>query len=138
MRFPGLRRDIVRWVLDVEAVARCCGADEAQPLHADGYVCGAWYDADKYAEECGGVPDLSPISHPNDVRACCRAGWSQVEYKHRRTGGFPPHTAEHRAEQLMRLDGLGKKPSEKELGAMAWPHRAWWADRDRIGMPQSL
>ena len=60
--------------------------------------------------------------------------------KYRRTGGFPPYTAEHRAEQLMRLDGLGKKPSEKELGAMSWPQRAWWADRDRIGsrMRQSL
>ena len=54
------------------------------------------------------------------------------------TGGSPPYTAEHRAQQLRRLKGLGKKPSEKELGAMAWPQRAWWTDRDRIGMRQSL
>jgi len=54
------------------------------------------------------------------------------------TGGSPPYTAEHRAEQLKRLEGLGNKPSKKELGAMSWPHRAWWADRDRIGMRQSL
>ena len=72
------------------------------------------------------------------MRACCRAELDQVEYIHQRTGGHPPYTAEHRAEQLMRLDGRGKKPSEKELGAMSWPQRAWWADRDRIGMRQSL
>ena len=33
------------------------------------------------------------------------------------TGGSPPYTAEHRAEQLRRLEGLGNKPSKKELGA---------------------
>ena len=57
-------------------------------------------------------------------------------FKHERTGGSPPYTAEQRAQQLRRLKG--KKPSEKELGAMSWPQRAWWADRDRIGMCQSL
>ena len=55
---------------------------------------------------------------------------------HQRTGGYPPYTAEQRAQQLRRLKG--KMPSEKELGAMAWPQRAWWADRDRIGMRQSF
>ena len=57
-------------------------------------------------------------------------------FKHERTGGSPPYTAEQRAQQLRRLKG--KKPSEKELGTMPWPQRAWWADRDRIGMRQSL
>ena len=52
VRFHGLRREIVRWVLDLEAVARRCGADDAQPLHPNG----EWIDEHKYAEECGGVP----------------------------------------------------------------------------------
>ena len=56
VRFHGLRRSIVQWVLDVEAVARRCGAGDAQPLHPDG----DWYDADEYAEKCGGVPGRSP------------------------------------------------------------------------------
>ena len=30
------------------------------------------------------------------------------------------------------------EPSEKELGAMHWPQRAWWDDRDRIGECPSL
>ena len=38
---------------------------------------------------------------------------------HQRTGGYPPYTAEQRAQQLRRLKG--KMPSEKERGAMAWP-----------------
>ena len=55
-RFHGLRRGIVQWVLDVEAIAQRCGADEAQPPHPDGL----WYDEDEYEEKCGGVPGLCP------------------------------------------------------------------------------
>ena len=43
-RFPRLQRALVRWILDVEAVAIRCGADEAQRLHR----AGEWFDPDEY------------------------------------------------------------------------------------------
>ena len=68
-RFPRLRRNLARWVLDVEAIALRCGAGEAQLLFTEG----EWYDVLEY----GGVPGLVPHpapTLPEDVRACCRAG----------------------------------------------------------------
>ena len=53
-------------------------------------------------------------------------------------GGFPTITAEQRAMQRRRLEGLGEEPTQEELGDMMWPQRAWWEDRDRIGECQSL
>jgi len=43
-RFPRLQRGLVRWILDVEAVAIRCGADEAQRLHR----AGEWFDPEDY------------------------------------------------------------------------------------------
>ena len=43
-RFPRLQRALVRWILDVEAVAIRCGADEAQRLHR----AGEWFDPEDY------------------------------------------------------------------------------------------
>ena len=66
-RFTRLSPSLVRWVLDVEAVAKRCGADEAQLLSNDG----GWYDLAEY----GGVPGLAPHPAPpppEDMRACCR------------------------------------------------------------------
>ena len=66
-RFPRLSPRLARWVLDVEAVAKRCGADEAQLLSHDG----GWYDLAEY----GGVPGLAPHpapTPPDDMHACCR------------------------------------------------------------------
>ena len=68
-RFRRLRRNVARWLLDVEAIALRCGAGEAQLLFGEG----EWYDI----LEHGGVPGLVPHpapTLPEDVRACCRAG----------------------------------------------------------------
>jgi len=43
-RFPRLQRSLVRWILDVEAVAIRCGADEAQCL----FRAGEWFDRNEY------------------------------------------------------------------------------------------
>ena len=43
-RFPRLQRALVRWILDVEAVAIRCGADEAQRL----FRAGEWFDPEDY------------------------------------------------------------------------------------------
>ena len=56
-------------------------------------------------------------------------GWLKFNFE----GGFPTITAEQRALQRQRLEGLGEEPTVEELGDMRWPHREWWADRDRIG-----
>ena len=111
-RFPRLRRNLARWVLDVEAIALRCGAGEAQLLFTEG----EWYDVLEY----GGVPGLVPHpapTLPEDVRVCCRAGneydmWEQLEH----IGGYPVMTKEMHALQLKRLEGLGKEPSQEELG----------------------
>ena len=56
-RFPRLRRSLVRWALDVEAVAMRCGAGRAQILNYDGM----WFDFEEY----GGVTlALVPQSQP--------------------------------------------------------------------------
>ena len=56
-------------------------------------------------------------------------GWLKFKFE----GGFPTITAEQRALQRRRLEGLGEEPTLEELGDMRWPQRDWWADRDRIG-----
>ena len=53
-------------------------------------------------------------------------------------GGYPVMTNEMHALQLERLNGLGKEPSQEELGGMRWPQRCWWADCVRIGARKSL
>ena len=60
--------------------------------------------------------------------------WEQLE----NIGGYPVMTKEMYALQLKRLEGLGKEPSQEELGAMRWPQRCWWDDRVRIGARKSL
>ena len=67
-------------------------------------------------------------------KSCNFDGWAELKEE----GGFPTITPEQRALQLRRLQGLGKEPTQEELGEMRWPHRCWWADRDRIGECQSL
>ena len=61
-----------------------------------------------------------------------------MEQRFWESGGYPVMTDEFYALQLERLNGLGKEPSQEELGGMRWPQRCWWADRDRIGECQSL
>ena len=75
VRFPGLRRDIVRWFLEVEAVARACGADEASPAAqiwgthpAKIFNLGCWYNRELTLE---GVPDFSPPK--SRLITCARA-----------------------------------------------------------------
>ena len=137
-RFPRLRRSLVRWALDVEAVAMRCGAGRAQILNYDGM----WFDFEEY----GGV-SLALVPQPAPVnlarsRACarCRAGVDAFyeDYDFTEQGGYPAITAEQRALQFKRLEGLGEEPTLEELGAMRWPHRCWWEDRDRIGECQSF
>ncbi len=48
-------------------------------------------------------------------------------------GHLPTMTAEQRALQWRRLEGLGEEPTQEELGDMRWPQRCWWEDRDKIG-----
>ena len=90
------------------------------------------------------MPGLAshPAPTPSDVRACCRAGYESSASipitKFKDIGGYPVMTAEMHALQLKRLEGLGKEPSQEELGAMRWPQRSWWADRVRIGARNSL
>ena len=137
-RFPRLRRSLARWALDVEAVAMRCGAGRAQILNYDGM----WFDFEEY----GGV-SLALVPQPAPVnlarsRACarCRAGVDAFyeDYDFTEQGGYPAITAEQRALQFKRLEGLGEEPTLEELGAMRWPHRCWWEDRDRIGECQSF
>ena len=58
-RLSRLSRSLARWVLDVEAVAARCGAEEAQPLYRDGN----WYDLLQYDGECLALC-LSPRPDP--------------------------------------------------------------------------
>ena len=72
-----------------------------------------------------------------DVRRAA-AGFINMMNTFALEGGYPTITAEQRAMQRQRLQGLGEEPTEEELGDMMWPQRAWWEDRDRIGECQSL
>ena len=137
-RFPRLRRSLARWALDVEAVAMRCGAGRAQILNYGGF----WFDFEEY----GGVglalvPQPAPVNLAR-LRACarCRAGVDAFfeDDDFTEQGGYPAITAEQRALQFKRLEGLGEEPTLEELGAMRWPHRCWWEDRDRIGECQSF
>ena len=60
VRFHGLRRSIVQWVLDVEAVARRCGADDAQPLHPPTGLGTMKTSMQRSVEVCLAVVRLSP------------------------------------------------------------------------------
>ena len=75
---------------------------------------------------------------PPDVRVRAAAAFCNMMDTFVWEGGFPTITAEQRAMQRRRLQGLGEEPTEEELGDMMWPQRAWWEDRDRIGECQSL
>ena len=115
-----------------------CGAGRAQILNYDGM----WFDFEEY----GGV-SLALVPQPAPVnlarsRACarCHAGVDAFfeDDDFTEQGGYPAITAEQRALQFKRLEGLGEEPTLEELGAMRWPHRCWWEDRDRIGECQSF
>ena len=75
---------------------------------------------------------------PPDVRVRAAAAFMNMWETFKWEGGFPTITAEQRAMQRRRLEGLGEEPTQEELGDMMWPQRAWWEDRDRIGECQSL
>ena len=64
-RLSRLSRSLARWVLDVEAVAARCGAEEAQPLFRDGN----WYDLLQYDGECLALPLTPPRPRLTCVRA---------------------------------------------------------------------
>ena len=64
-RLSRLSRSLARWVLDVEAVAARCGAEEAQPLYRDGN----WYDLLQYDGECLALPLTPPRPRLTCVRA---------------------------------------------------------------------
>ena len=66
--------------------------------------------------------------------SCNFDGWAELKDE----GGFPTITPEQREQQRRRLQGVGNEPTQEELGGMRWPHRCWWADRDRIGECLSL
>ena len=46
VRHPRLRRSFAKWLLDVEEVAKRCGAGRAQVLHPEG----RWFDEDDWAD----------------------------------------------------------------------------------------
>ena len=46
VRHPRLRRSFAKWLLDVEEVAKRCGAGQAQELHPQG----RWFDEEDWAE----------------------------------------------------------------------------------------
>ena len=77
------------------------------------------------------------MTQPEPV-TCVRAAVQAPPYWYDPWKRLPPYSAELRAQQRRRLEGRGEEPSEKELGAMHWPQRAWWDDRDRIGECPSL
>ena len=70
----------------------------------------------------------------NTAEYCSFDGWAELKVQ----GGFPTITPEQREQQRRRLQGVGDEPTQEELGGMRWPHRCWWADRDRIGECLSL
>ena len=80
----------------------------------------------------------SAIHAPPDVCVRAAAAFCNMMDTFVWEGGFPTITAEQRAMQRRRLEGLGEEPTQEELGDMMWPQRAWWEDRDRIGECQSL
>ena len=76
VRHPRLRRSFAKWLLDVEEVAKRCGAGRAQVLHPEG----RWFDEDDWAEDNEDDEDNRKPGRPHPAQtparracACCRS-----------------------------------------------------------------
>ena len=69
VRHPRLRRSFAKWLLDVEEVAKRCGAGQAQELHPQG----RWFDEEDWAEagnETGKPGRPHPAQTPRPTFVC--------------------------------------------------------------------
>ena len=69
VRHPRLRRSFAKWLLDVEEVAKRCGAGQAQELHPQG----RWFDVEDWAEagnDSGKPGRPHPAQNPRPTCVC--------------------------------------------------------------------